>query len=131
MSRSIARRARLCYNRAQVRGDDCAFVCSRRAGRTGVFSFSRPAGVGYAKPKKDGTGLIAAYEILLVSSPVANLIRKGEINQITTAITTGKSMGMVLMDNSLEILAKGGLISDQEACERATNPIAMTQLLSR
>ncbi len=82
-------------------------------------------------PKKDGSGLVAAYEVLFVTNSVANLIRKGEVNQINTAITTGKSFGMVLMDNSLELLAKGGLISDQEACERATNPIAMTQLLTR
>ena len=81
-------------------------------------------------PKKDGTGMVAAYEVLVVTSSVANLIREGKITQITNAITTGKNSGMVLMDNSLEVLANAGMISTQEACERATNPATMMQLIS-
>jgi len=81
-------------------------------------------------PKKDGSGLIPAYEVLIVTSSVANLIREGKIAQISNAITTGKNSGMRLMDNSLETLANGGLITPQEACERATNPANMLQLVS-
>ena len=47
----------------------------------------------------------------------------------SNAITTGKSFGMVLMDHSLEALARNGTITNQEACERASNPAAMMQLL--
>ena len=79
--------------------------------------------------KRDGCGLVAAYEILIVTSSIANLIREDKINQINNVMTTNKSIGMRLMDNSLENLANDGLISTREACERAGNPAAMVQLL--
>ncbi len=41
-------------------------------------------------PKKDGTGMVPAYEVLIVNPPVANLIRSNKITQINNAITTGK-----------------------------------------
>lgn len=82
-------------------------------------------------PKKDGTGMVPAYEVLVVSPPVANLIRSNKITQINNAITTGKNSGMVLMDNSLEALAKSGVITNQEACDRATNPASMQKLFSQ
>jgi twitching motility protein PilT len=81
-------------------------------------------------PTKDGTGMVPAYEVLIVSPPVANLIRSNKITQINNAITTGKNSGMVLMDNSLETLAKSGAIANQEACDRATNPASMLKLFS-
>jgi twitching motility protein PilT len=80
-------------------------------------------------PKKDGSGLVPAYEVLIVNSSISNLIRKGDFLQINNAIATGKAAGMILMDNSLQNLAATGAISKQEACERATNPAAMMQLL--
>ncbi len=73
-------------------------------------------------PKQDGSGLVPAYEILMVNSAVANMIRMGKIQQMNNAITTGKSDGMVLFDNSLEILVADGEISGQEAFNRAVNP---------
>jgi twitching motility protein PilT len=82
-------------------------------------------------PRKDGKGMVAAYEILLVTSSVSNLIRKGELIQINNAIATGKSAGMIPMDASLENLVTSGVITAQEACERATNPAAMAQLLAK
>jgi len=82
-------------------------------------------------PKKDGTGMVPAYEILIVTSPVASLIRANKIAQINNAITTSRMIGMVLMDNSLETLANNNLISSKEACERASNPAAMALLISR
>ena len=60
-------------------------------------------------PKKDGTGMVPAYEVLIVNPSVANLIRADKITQINNAIATGKSSGMILMDNSLENLANEGL----------------------
>ena len=74
--------------------------------------------------------MVAAYEVLIVTPPVANLIRKNKIIQIHTAIMTSKNIGMVLMDNSLETLANNGTISKVEAYERATNPAIMMQTMS-
>jgi twitching motility protein PilT len=78
-------------------------------------------------PKKDGTGMVPAYEVLIVTSSVANLIRTSKISQINNAITTSRAIGMVLMDNSLIDLANKGLISTKEACDRATNSATMSQ----
>jgi twitching motility protein PilT len=73
-------------------------------------------------PKKDGTGLVPAYEVLIVNSAISNLIREGKISQVNNTMTTGKSAGMMLLDSSLEDLVKKGTITAQEAWERATNP---------
>jgi len=68
-------------------------------------------------PRKDGFGMVAAYEILLNTPSVANHIRKGTINQIENAIMTGKALGMVLMSDSLRKLVADGIISEEEAQE--------------
>jgi len=81
-------------------------------------------------PKRDGSGMVVAYEILIVTPPVASLIRAGKIGQINNAITTNKANGMILMDTSLEILANKGLISKDEACDRSTNPAVMAALIT-
>jgi len=81
-------------------------------------------------PRRDGTGMVAAYEVLIVTPSVANLIRTNKITQINNAITTGKSIGMVLMDNSLESLGRNNIITKEEASERASNPSNMIQILA-
>jgi len=81
-------------------------------------------------PRKDGKGMIPAYEVLIVTPPVSNLIRTNKMTQINNAITTSKSSGMLLMDNSLEILAKNEIISKEEASERATNSVNMLQMIN-
>lgn len=73
-------------------------------------------------PKVGGTGLVPAYEILIVNQSVANLIREDKIMQINNVISTGKTFGMKLMDTSLEELLSKKLISIDDAMERATNP---------
>ncbi len=81
-------------------------------------------------PKKDGTGMVPAYEVLIVTPPVANLIRSNKMGQINNAITTSKASGMILMDTFLENLANKNMISKEEACERATNSSTMMQSIS-
>ncbi|MBL8014137.1 MAG: PilT/PilU family type 4a pilus ATPase [Candidatus Omnitrophica bacterium] len=81
-------------------------------------------------PKKDGTGVIPAYEILVVNSAISNLIRGGKTTQLTNAITTGRSSGMILLDHSLDELVQKGLISGQEAFERAISPMNFTKYLN-
>ncbi len=76
-------------------------------------------------PKKDGTGLVMVYEVLIVNSSIANLIREGKITQINNAITTGKSSGMVLLDQSLQALVTQGVISKEEAVIRAVSPLSI------
>jgi twitching motility protein PilT len=69
-------------------------------------------------PRQDGSGLVAAYEVLLVNSAVANMIRKDEAHQLGTAMITGKASGMQLLDDSLRMLASQGIISQEEMNDR-------------
>jgi len=81
-------------------------------------------------PTKDGKSVVPAYEILIISPPISNLIRSNKLAQINNAIATSKAQGMILMDMSLENLARKGFISKEEACERATNAATMAHALS-
>ncbi len=67
-------------------------------------------------PTPDGKR-VAAREILVNNTAVANLIRENNIAQIQSAIQTGAKDGMISMENSLKQLVKEGLV-DKETAER-------------
>ncbi len=69
-------------------------------------------------PKKDGTGMVPAYEIVFNTPSIANHIRKGTIGQIENVIVTSKNTGMTLLSHSLQNLVINGLISKEQASER-------------
>jgi twitching motility protein PilT len=71
-------------------------------------------------PRKDGQGMVPAYEVLLINGAVANMIRKDEAHQLHTAMLTGKSSGMVLLDDSLRGLLDRGLVDVADVIPRAT-----------
>ncbi len=61
-------------------------------------------------PKADGTGRVAAFEIMIANPAVRNLIREGKTHQIQTVLQTGSTVGMLTMDASLLDLYKKRLI---------------------
>jgi twitching motility protein PilT len=65
--------------------------------------------------KKDGTGRVAALEILINTSAVANLIRQGKLEQLENVLQSSASTGMCTMDGTLKKLLDAGLISGHEA----------------
>lgn len=66
-------------------------------------------------PRKDESGLVAAFEIMLMTPAIGNLIREGKTNQIRDYILQGKQKGMMLLDDSLADLIKSGTISYDDA----------------
>jgi len=70
-------------------------------------------------PKTDGTGRVLALEILTNTPAVANVIREAKTYMLPGIIQTGKKQGMRLMDDALIDLYDRGLISAEEAYERA------------
>jgi twitching motility protein PilT len=78
-------------------------------------------------PKKDGTGRVLALEILTNTPAVANVIREAKTYMLPGIIQTGKKQGMRLMDDALIDLYDRGLISAEEACERADQKLLMRQ----
>lgn len=72
--------------------------------------------------KSTGRGRVAAFEIMIGTSGIRNLIREGKVFQIPSAIQTGSNMGMVSLDQSLVRLAEEGKISQNVAVHSASNP---------
>ena len=64
-------------------------------------------------PKADGSGRIAAVEIMLATPAVRNLIREGKIYQLPSAIRTQARQGMELFDQVLVNLYRKGTISSE------------------
>ncbi len=52
-------------------------------------------------PRADGSGRIAAVEIMLANSAVKNLLREGKIHQLPNAIRTHRDIGMISLDEAL------------------------------
>src|SRR5437764_14924395 len=70
-------------------------------------------------PRADGTGRVLALEILTNTPAVANVIREAKTYMLPGIIQTGKKQGMRLMDDALIDLYDRGLITGEEAFERA------------
>jgi len=81
-------------------------------------------------PRADGTGRIAAFEILLANDAVRNLIREGKTYQIDNTIATNLKSGMCSMDYYLAELVKKSLITREVALSRCRNPEDFRRFLS-
>jgi twitching motility protein PilT len=79
--------------------------------------------------KKDGKGRLAAHEIMVGTSAVANLIREGKIFQIPSIIQTGKKDGMQLLDQHILEYLMSNQIDPMEAYMRCNNKPAFRQYL--
>jgi twitching motility protein PilT len=71
-------------------------------------------------PKKP-SGMVAAYEFLVVNPAIANLIRENKTFRIDSAIQTGKKYGMQLLDDHLWSLYERGMIDAVEMLDKARN----------
>ena len=72
-------------------------------------------------PSLNGT-VVPAFEIMLLTPAIKNMIRESKIHQIDGAISQSRSEGMITMDASLLDLYKRGVISDRVALEYAQDP---------
>lgn len=61
--------------------------------------------------KRKGGGRVGAFEILINTPAVANLIRENKIQQIANSMQTGSKDGMITMEKYLELLKSKGLIN--------------------
>jgi twitching motility protein PilT len=71
---------------------------------------------------KIGGGRVAAYEMLVVDSAIANLIRENKTFRITSAIQTGTKKGMQLLDDHLFKLWKDGVVEKSEVLIKSNMP---------
>ena len=68
---------------------------------------------------KDGTGRIAAHEIMIGTPAIRNLIRENKVAQMYSAIQTGQNFGMQTLDQNLMELVRRNLVSASEARSKA------------
>jgi len=72
-------------------------------------------------PRKP-SGMVAAYEFLMVTPAISNLIRENKTFRIDSAIQTGKKYGMQLLDDHLWSLFESGQIDADEMLDKARQP---------
>ena len=72
-------------------------------------------------PTQDKPGRVAALEIMVNTSAVANLIRQGKLDQLETAMQSGGAIGMQTMDSALMALVESGRVAPLEAYHQANN----------
>ncbi|WP_425061344.1 type IV pilus twitching motility protein PilT [Sporomusa carbonis] len=79
-------------------------------------------------PRRDGTGRVAALEVMLATPAVRNLIREGKTHQLASVIQTGAKIGMKAMDMSLRDLYRRGIVTYDEALARAMDQETFVRL---
>jgi twitching motility protein PilT len=77
--------------------------------------------------KKIGGGRVPAFEIMLGTPAIRNLIREDKVAQMYTAIQTAGNIGMSTLDQYLQLLVTKGEISEDTAREMATNKSTFTK----
>jgi twitching motility protein PilT len=81
--------------------------------------------------RKIGGGRIAAYEVLMVTSGVSNLIREGKTFQIPSLMQTQRSIGMRTINDSLIEHVKAKLVEPKEAYVKAVDKTALIAMFER
>ncbi len=86
-----------------------------------MLSESLRAVIAQTLLKKIGGGRVAAHEIMIGTPAIRNLIREDKVAQMYSSIQTGQAMGMQTLDQCLQDLVARGIVSKQEAKQRAAN----------
>ncbi len=71
--------------------------------------------------RADGSGRVAALEILINTPATANLIRQGKLDQLENAMQSGAQFGMRTMDSAIQQLLDAGTVTGAEAYRKAIN----------
>lgn len=69
-----------------------------------------------------GGGMVAAYEVLVATPAVRNLIKEGKTHQLRNSVVTGARDGMVTLEQSLSHLAQSGVVTEEDAVARSLYP---------
>jgi len=82
-------------------------------------------------PTADGSGRVAALEILLPDDAVRNLIRQAKVEQVYSVMQTNTARGMQTMEQALADLATRRVVNVDVAIERSSRPDQLVGLLER
>src|ERR1035437_3050871 len=76
-----------------------------------------------------GGGVVAAFEVLVATSPVRNLIREGRSNQLSNVMFTNAKEGMQMLENSLAQLIVDGVVTYEDALAASAHPKELVRTL--
>jgi twitching motility protein PilT len=107
------------------------FPADRQAQIRVMLSESLRGVIAQTLLRKKGGGRIAALEVLIVTPAISNLIREGKTFQIVSSMQTGKSVGMVCLNDALIDLVRRGIVEAEEAYLKAVDKIGFEILLKR
>ncbi|MHB1233208.1 MAG: type IV pilus twitching motility protein PilT [Burkholderiales bacterium] len=68
---------------------------------------------------KDGSGRVAAHEIMIGTPAIRNLIRENKVAQMYSSIQTGQALGMQTMEQCLQDMVRRNIITEVEARKAA------------
>ncbi len=97
------------------------FPAGEKAMVRSMLSESLRAVVAQTLMKKIGGGRTAAWEIMIGTPAIRNLIREDKVAQMYSAIQTGQATGMQTLDQHLQALVKRGMISRLDARAKAAD----------
>ena len=86
------------------------------------FSMSLAAVISQRLVPRIGGGRVAAYELLIGTPAVSNLIREGKVRQVRNLLATGQKDGMMVLEQSLAALVHAGIISYEDALDASIYP---------
>jgi twitching motility protein PilT len=69
-----------------------------------------------------GGGMVAAFEVMIATNPVRNLIREGRSNQLLNIMTTNRKEGMHTLEISLAELIAKGIVTYEDALNVSAHP---------
>jgi len=81
--------------------------------------------------RTDKPGRVAAFEFLVVTPAISNLIRENKTFRIDSAIQTGRKFGMQLLDDHLWTLYEQGKIAAEEMVDKGKDPGVLTEKIHR
>ncbi|MDQ3037969.1 MAG: type IV pilus twitching motility protein PilT, partial [Myxococcota bacterium] len=107
------------------------FPADRQAQIRTMLSESLRGVVAQMLCKKKGGGRVAAYEVLVATPAVANLIREGKTFQLKSVMQTGRALGMQTMNDHLIELVKTDKIEPVEAYLKSNDKQVMKDMLAK
>lgn len=87
--------------------------------------------IAMALCRKVLSGRKAAVEVLVVNSVMSSIMVQGKMNQIVSAMQTGKAQGNQLLDNELAKLVRQGEVEYREALRKSPDPKNFAKLMGK
>jgi twitching motility protein PilT len=78
-------------------------------------------------PRADGEGRVAAFEMMIATPAIRNLIREGKTHQILNVIATSTGTGMQTLEKALTDLYRAGYVAYDEIARYLTEKTTTTE----